>query len=149
MDSTSFSWTITIKNFILINHKYQKLISNYLRTILKQRFASLKFDRSLSKIVLRLHPDRKNLRESSTSAGNRLVRVASARCAMHYRCNAGPHTHTWRENGGRGGVDSIFPSLSLPLSRLLLSLLLSNVNPSCHPWVQPLSSLKRATSIPR
>lgn len=38
--------------------------------------------------------------------------------------------------------------LSLPLSQLLLSLLLSNVNPSCHPWVQPLSSLKRATSIP-
>lgn len=92
-------------------------------------------------------PDRKNRRESSTSAGNRLVRVASARCTMHYRCNAGPHTHTWRENGGRGGVDSIFPSLSLSLSRPLLSLLLANVNPSCHPWVQPLSSLKQRASL--
>lgn len=111
-------------------------MSNYLQTIkLKQRFAKL----FLVDIQIE-----KNRRESSTSAGNRLVRVAS-RCTMHYRCNAGPHTHTWRENGGRGGVDSIFPSLS----RSLLSLLLSDVNPSCHPWVQPLSSLKRATSIPR
>lgn len=60
-------------------------MSNYLRTIkLKQRFAKL----FLVDIQIE-----KNRRESSTSTGNRLVRVAS-RCTMHYRCNAGPHTHT-------------------------------------------------------